>query len=301
MNKLRLLSKLREVYESGGNVLESLKDGAELTNDTESIMISYDFQAGSYTKLSDLNSEYIARYTDGIKTVFLNLGSISTVMEVGVGEATLMNPLMAKIDPNSKFERYGFDISWSRVRYASENSRNSNQPNQFFVANLFEIPLPDNSIDVVYTSHSLEPNGGREREALQELYRVARKFIVLLEPDFDNASPEGRQRMSRHGYVRDLPKFAKQLGYRILESRPFEISINPLNPTGLTVIEKSGVIDVRERMYVCPVTKSRLWRSGGAYFSPESGLIYPVIDDIPCLIANQALLGLHFGKFNCLS
>ena len=32
-----------------------------------------------------------------------------------------------------------------------------------------------------YTLHSIEPNGGNEKPILQELYRVARKFLILLE------------------------------------------------------------------------------------------------------------------------
>jgi ubiquinone/menaquinone biosynthesis C-methylase UbiE len=37
-----------------------------------------------------------------------------------------------------------------------------NQQADLVVADLFHIPFADNSVDVVYTSHSLEPNGGRE-------------------------------------------------------------------------------------------------------------------------------------------
>jgi ubiquinone/menaquinone biosynthesis C-methylase UbiE len=40
--------------------------------------------------------------------------------------------------------------------------------------NIFSLPFLHNSIDIVYTSHSIEPNGGKENLLLKELYRVAR-------------------------------------------------------------------------------------------------------------------------------
>src|SRR5688500_6437781 len=99
-------------------------------------------------------------------------------------------------------EILGFDISWSRLKFAKEFLNDFNINNvTLFTANLFEIPLQDDSIDVVYTSHSIEPNGGKEKEALKELYRVTRKYLVLLEPSFEFASDEARARMKQHGYV----------------------------------------------------------------------------------------------------
>lgn len=38
-----------------------------------------------------------------------------------------------------------------------------------FVANLFHIPLVDSSMDLLYTCYAIEPNGGKEKEILQEI------------------------------------------------------------------------------------------------------------------------------------
>jgi ubiquinone/menaquinone biosynthesis C-methylase UbiE len=105
-----------------------------------------------------------------------------------------------------------------------------------FIGDLFNIPLSDSSVDIVYTSHSLEPNGGREKEALQELYRIAGGYLVLLEPTNEFADDEGKARMKRNGYVHDLANVIKDLGYDLIEYRRFELTINPLNPTGLYII-----------------------------------------------------------------
>lgn len=297
MSSLSLISTIRDVYRRGGNIIQFLKDAHDGRNNSEAIMISYDFQAGSYTQLAAEMAEFTDRYTDAIAKVWSGLGPWQSAIEVGVGEATCMLPLMAKLDPEGIREIIGFDISWSRCRFARDNAENANRAARIFVANLFEIPLSDNSVDIVYTSHSLEPNGGREREALRELCRVARKYVVLLEPDYAAASDEGKARMRMHGYVSELGRHARELGYEVLEERPFEVSINPLNPTGLTVIrvpeEKPATSD-----FVCPVTRSSLLRQREVYYAPESGLLYPVIDGLPCLLESSATLGLHFGSFN---
>jgi ubiquinone/menaquinone biosynthesis C-methylase UbiE len=100
---------------------------------------------------------------------------------------------------------FGFDISWSRVKFAKKLVEEYNMKNvNLFTANLFEIPLLDNSIDIVYTSHSLEPNGGKEKQALKELFRIAKNYIVLLEPSYELASTDARERMINHGYITNL-------------------------------------------------------------------------------------------------
>jgi ubiquinone/menaquinone biosynthesis C-methylase UbiE len=297
MSSLSLISVIRDAYRRGENVLEFLKDAKDVGNDREAIMISYDLQAGSYTRLAEETVEFTNMYTDAIAKVWSGLGPWHSAMEVGVGEATRMLPLMDKLDPEGTHEVLGFDISWSRCRYAHDNVVKADRAVRIFVADLFEIPLADNSVDIVYTSHSLEPNGGREAAALRELFRVARKYVVLLEPDYTAASDEGKARMRRHGYVRDLGQHARELGYDVVEERPFDISINPLNPTGLTVIRMPEA-EPTSTDFVCPVTRSPLVRQGDVYFSPESGLLYPVIDGQPCLLESSATLGLHFGTFN---
>ena len=54
MNKLQSLQKIKELYADGQNIMEFLKAGNH-SNDIDSIMISYDFQAGSYIKSAEDN------------------------------------------------------------------------------------------------------------------------------------------------------------------------------------------------------------------------------------------------------
>ncbi|ODN65364.1 hypothetical protein A9E74_02832 [Methylophaga muralis] len=80
------------------------------------------------------------------------------------------------------------------------------------MADLFEIPLADSSVDIIYTSHSLEPNGGREEAALKELLRVARRAVILFEPIYELGNVEAQLRMDTHKYVKQLKNVAENLG-----------------------------------------------------------------------------------------
>jgi ubiquinone/menaquinone biosynthesis C-methylase UbiE len=294
---MRSIKKIKEIFESGQNVMEFLRDNSN-GNDIDSILISYDLQAGSYIEFSKKNKDYIDLYTNSISAVINGLGPFGSIMEIGVGEATVMCPLMKKLNLSKNVDKFGFDISWSRLRYAQQFCKQNDMNINLFLSDLFHIALPDNCIDIIYTSHSLEPNGGREEEALKELYRVASKYIVLLEPDFTNATMEGKNRIIKHGYVKDLEIHAKNHGFKVVEHKPFDVFTNPLNPTALTIIQKDSSVDKVQSEYVCPITKTSLEKFDNVYFSEESGLIYPIINNLPCLLESSAIVGTHFKSFN---
>ncbi len=214
-------------------------------------------------------------------------------MEVGVGEATTLYSVIKRLDyvPD---QILGFDISWSRLKFAKSFLEDFNMKDvTLFKADLFKIPLLDNSIDIVYTSHSIEPNGGRESEALQELYRVSGKYLVLIEPAFEFANKDAQKRMIDHGYITKLYSTAVELGYNIVEHRLFDHSQNPLNPTGIIIIEKK-TSSVNSSSLKCPVSLSDLIKYNDSfYYSDNSFLSYPILDGIPCLLSENAILTSH--------
>jgi len=192
---------------------------------------------------------------------------------------------------------YGFDISWSRLKVGMDFMKENIKDNpNFFVADFSSIPLCDNSIDVVYTSHSIEPNGGNEKHILEELYRITKNYLVLFEPDYELASDEAKIRMENHGYAIHIASTAKMLGYNIIKRKLLEYSTNPLNPTSVIVIEKSSSDDKKENdnIFQCPITKTKLIDYGEVYFAPQSHIMYPVIRDIPCLLKTQAIFGFKY-------
>lgn len=294
MEKFKQLQKIKEIYAKGDNIIQYLKSiGNNDSNTIEDILISYDFQSGSYIQSFSKNRDYNDNYCKTIAKIIDKIENVQSIIEVGAGEATTLNTVIRNLK-NQPSEILGFDISWSRMKFAKELLADFNIPNvNLFTANLFEIPLLDNSIDIVYTSHSLEPNGGKEEAALKELYRITRKYLILLEPSFEFANVEAKARMKKHGYVTELHASAKKLGYKIIEHRLFDYSSNPLNPTGLIIIEKRATGSNNSNL-VCPISHTELLHySDSLLFSKESFLAYPIIDKIPCLLKENSILATH--------
>lgn len=263
-------------------------------NSIEAIKISYDLQAGTYIQSYKNNLEFNAKYTGAIASILESLGTHDSILEAGVGEATTLANVVEKLNLKPK-RSCGFDISWSRINYARKFAESKGMsPEWLFTGDLFRVPLADNSIDIVYTSHSIEPNGGREEEAIKELYRVCSRYLVLLEPAYELASDEAKARMEHHGYVRGLKETAEKLGYKIKEYRLFDHIINPLNPTGLLIIEKNAFAPAADTKYACPVTGGSLEKESDCYYAAESLLAYPQIGGIPCLLPENAILASGF-------
>jgi ubiquinone/menaquinone biosynthesis C-methylase UbiE/uncharacterized protein YbaR (Trm112 family) len=289
------IKKIKGIFDAGGNVMEYLRStNNDNKNSIEAIKISYDLQAGTYIQSYKNNIEFNRLYTSAVASIIEKLGSHQSILEAGVGEATTLANVVEKmtVKPNKSC---GFDISWSRINFARKFAESKGMNSGWlFIGDLFRIPLADNSIDIVYTSHSIEPNGGREEEALRELYRISSRYLVLLEPAYELASDEAKARMEHHGYVRGLKQTAEKLGYKIVEYRLFDHIINPLNPTGLLIIEKNASANEAETTFACPVTGGKLAKELDCYYATESLLAYPIIGGIPCLLPENAILASGF-------
>jgi ubiquinone/menaquinone biosynthesis C-methylase UbiE/uncharacterized protein YbaR (Trm112 family) len=295
MEKLKFLSKIKEIYSQNQNIIQYLKNTKN--NSTEDILISYDFQAGSYIEAFKNNPDNKMMYCYHLANIINELGKFDSILEAGVGEATTFGNVLLSLRELPK-KMYGFDLSWSRIKYAKIFLRSLDIINniKLFTGDLFCAPIKDNSIDIVYTSHSIEPNGGREKEALKELYRITRKYLILLEPSFELSSDDAKNRMLEHGYITDLYGSVISLGYKVIEHRLFDISANPLNPTGLIIIKKEYDNDDHNTSdsLCCPITKGTLLKKDNVYYSPDSLLMYPIISEIPCLLPTNAIIATHF-------
>jgi ubiquinone/menaquinone biosynthesis C-methylase UbiE/uncharacterized protein YbaR (Trm112 family) len=292
-----LLAGMRRAYAHGENAMEFARQKlGRNENLSVATLIAYDLQAGTYIDHALADPDGKRRWCSQLAgLVAEHLPSGGSIMEVGSGEATTLAGLLEAL-PGVPSTALGFDISWSRSAHGRNWIARSGQTAELFVADLFHIPLADASVDVVYTSHSLEPNGGRERSALIELLRVARRAVVLVEPIFELASAEAQQRMLHHGYIRNLRAIAEDLGYTVSDYRLLDFYVNPLNPSGVVRIEKASAGKVEPPAWRCPLTHTQLTRSASAFVSRDTGLVYPVLDGIPLLCRDHAVLASAYEK-----
>ena len=279
--------QLKYLYEKGQNISSFLRHEMNQDHNTREIIeISYDLQTGSYISAMENKemSKHKKEYSKEIARVILSLCEPKSILEAGVGEATTLSGVLNNLD--NELNSYGFDLSWSRVAYANKwLHKEGISRTVLCTGDLFHIPFLDDSIDVVYTSHSIEPNGGSEKPILRELYRVARKFLILLEPGYELANDKAKERMDVHGYCKNLKGISKSLGYNVLEHRLFPYTSNLENPTAITIIRKDGVgdIEISSDVLACPKYKTPLNNIGGMLFSPEALAVYPTVGGIHCL------------------
>lgn len=293
----RLILGMRAAYARGENAMAyARKTAGGLGNSPVSALIAYDLQAGTYVAAARANPEGRVRWCGQLSEILdPYITEQSSILEVGCGEATTLAGVLKYLS-NAPKHALGFDISWSRcaegLGWLSENEVSA----KLFVADLFDIPLEDESVDVVYTSHSLEPNGGREEDAIRELMRVARRAVVLVEPIYELANSEAQSRMRAHGYVRGLKETAELLGANVSDYRLLDYTANTLNPSGLILIEKeSSKAAGGEPSWRCPLTHTPLNDLGDIFTAAQSGLVYPVLRGIPMLRAEHGVVASKIG------
>lgn len=299
------LLTLRAAFARGENVMATAQAcGAKDRNATAATLVAYDLQAGSYVQDVKKDPELQGRWCRQVAQLLDPwLGESSTLLEVGCGEATTLAGVLQFVGRKPR-QALGFDISWSRCAVGRHWLSAQGMSATIFVGDMFAIPLADASVDVVYTSHSLEPNGGREREALAEIARVARRAVVLVEPIYELASDAAQERMRRHGYVRGLKETAAPLCARVADYRLLECNHNPLNPSGVIVLVKDATPGLSEKpssddrcLWRCPWTHAPLRLIDDAFFCQASGLAFPILRGIPLLTREHAVIASRLGDF----
>ena len=290
------LSAVRRLYKDGVNIIDHLRKQLGTQLNTEQLVeTSYDMQAGSYVDYVEQNPEACKPYQAEVSRLLESfIATGDTVVDVGTGEMTTLAPV-ARASYHKVSHAYALDISLSRLlvgqRYVRDMLPSSiGTKIRPVVASLFRMPFADNSIDLLWTSHALEPNGGRELEALVELARVCCNRLVLFEPSYENNSAEGRQRMNRLGYIKGIPDFVARIpGLSLEQTLRIETTENPLNPTYAYVIRKATGASRAAPTLHCPLSRGPLEPRNGYFYSRHSLLAYPVIEGIPVLRVEKGI------------
>jgi len=289
--KISYLDKARKVYAENNNVTEFLKNELQKDYNTDEIIeIAYDLQAGNYIKNANLNRAnkdlYACELADILKPY---LAHQSSLLDVGTGELTTLSLILNRIN-NLLLNVFAFDISWSRLykglSFFEQNCNNKNIVLHSFVAEIKYIPLPSKSIDIVTSNHALEPNGKNLESLLREIFRVAKNKCILFEPSYELNCDEGKRRMDKLGYIKNIEGVASNLGGKVIDIKLLKNIGNILNPTACFIIEPPQTlssIEKKEIKFTVPGTDLNLAKEEYFYKSSDTGLVFPILKNIPIL------------------
>ena len=286
----------KSIYQKGENVTQYLRTKfGSVDNTSEIIEIAYDLQAGSYIEDLQQNHDKVEMYTTEISGILNNhLESGDSLLDVGTGEITTLTFVLNKLDIELS-DIVALDISWSRLSVGMnfhEENRKIKFPLKTFVADIKEIPLHEKCVDIVTSSHALEPNGKNLETLLLELFRITKKKLVLFEPSYELNTEEGRARMDELGYIKDIQGAVSKLGGKLIDVVPVKNISNPLNPTACYIIEPpSKNMKYLDAVTFCvPGTNFKLEAQGDYLFSKDTGLVFPILDEIAILKTTSAIL-----------
>jgi hypothetical protein len=264
------LEKTRQIYEEGKNITDYLKSEFKVDyNTSEIIEMAYDLQAGSYIDILNNDPVHVDLFTSEFSELLApHLAGSNTLLDLGAGELTTLSLIMNKLP-------MFIDNVFA------------------FVANMHKIPLPSNSIDVTTSSGALEPNGPELGNLLKEIFRVTRKKCVLFEPSYEHNSKEGKCRMDRLGYIRNIEGEVKKLGGYLEGVSLIKNQVNPLNPTGCFVIQPPKINNSfvsSENVFSIPGTDIPLTMDDNFYVSKRAGLAFPILKGLPIFKQESAIL-----------
>jgi SAM-dependent methyltransferase len=295
----------KKMYAAGESVSIGLRSATNTPLNSPTIIETmYDLQAGTYiAHYLDSPHKLNAYVAEMAEIIAPYLSTDCTILDAGTGELTTLSRLMAVIQ-NKPREVFAFDISWSRLyrgrRFYEDSTGGQALALSTFVADIAKIPFPSKSVDVVITSHALEPNGGNLINLLRELFRVTKKVLVLFEPCYEICTREGKERMDRLGYIKGMGEAVTQLKGKLLHRIEIKNIMNPLNPTAAYVIEPSNHIDdnkafqgregANSSQYSLPGENYLLSEVDGFLVSNDTGLCFPILKSIPLLRTSNAIL-----------
>jgi SAM-dependent methyltransferase/predicted GIY-YIG superfamily endonuclease len=118
-------------------------------------------------------------YYRALANFVMAVDGIESVLDVGCGSGFLASYLASS---GRYKEVIGVDSSPERINGAQLYSRLNGCSTALQVSSMFDIKLPDRSVDLTVTSFALEQSGTYLERCFSEIVRVTRKLVIMFEP-----------------------------------------------------------------------------------------------------------------------
>ena len=255
------------------------------------IQMSYDIRSGHAIKIFSKRKVFFKKYiNEVVNLISKNFHGVKTILDCGSGELLTTNLLSENMKDLDKL--YCFDYSYKRLldgkNFSNKVSFKSRNKLEIFCADMFNIPLPDNSIDLITTFQSLEPNGSYEYKIIKELLRVSKKGLFLMEPDYENANLKQKKRMRKFNYIKNLPKVFKKLKVKFKVEQMINNG-NNLNRCSAFIVYKKKTKKNNKPCFIDPANKKKLNKMKDFLYEKNDGNLYFSFKSIPILIKEKAL------------
>jgi ubiquinone/menaquinone biosynthesis C-methylase UbiE len=212
----------------------------------------YGFPAGRKPSRHFFREDIVELYPSGPKLLstlmiekIISKLDVSSVCECGTGTG---RHLVFMASRNKKINYVGFDYSNAAINTA-KNALMQSQLNmhtavtsellssndlheisnrlRFICCSADNIKLEDKSVDVLFTSASLEQMWNIREEVLSEIRRVAKSYVIFYEPFLDGNDFFGRLYLRSGNYFRYYQSDIEKYGFKIIKS----FNIFPTKPT----------------------------------------------------------------------
>lgn len=182
-----------------------------------------------------IRNEYLKYIITEIDKAILYYKKVN-IAEVGCGNC--INLVLLKQRYGDAITLTGIDISYNRLKTAKKYFGN-----QLDGVTLIDSPitkrtkLKNDSFEIVFSMHCLEQIAYESKPALQEMFRLSNRTIVMIEPIFENGNPVQRLYLILSDHNRILKRTIEDLGYKASFST-IDTQSNPLNQSSIIIINK---------------------------------------------------------------
>jgi len=159
------------------------------------------------------------------------------VLEVGCGNG--INLMLLKKRFGKKISLHGFDLSPERIRIGKKHWGEKLEDIKLYEMSATDINYETNTFDLVYSIHVIEQISYLVGEALDEMIRVSRNQVILVEPTYEFGNPAQRLKLILNDQLRTLLPEIRSRSLKLKKSYALHTLANPTSPTGVHVIDVS--------------------------------------------------------------
>ena len=274
---------LQKKYKKKQNIQLLLKKKKFKNN--EIIKLAYDSQSGSYLnffKRLKTNRKFEVYYPL-VNLINKEFKNVKSILDFGCGELTTSFYIFKNLKHKIK-NYFANDISFNRLLIGSielkkKLSKDNFKKFKIFCNSDYHLPFKKNSIDLIITIHSLEPNNLTKLKILDELLRVSRLGIIMMEPHYEIGDIIQRNRMKKLGYIRGIEKILKQkkINYKIIRKK---FHINNKNKSSIFILKKNVKKKVVQNNFVDPFHRTKLIEYDNILYSNKTLRAFPIINGI---------------------